>query len=403
MIAGTRPLVCLQGVDHFFGAGPLHKQILFNVTADIFPGEIIMVMGPSGSGKTTLLTLIGALRTAAKGSLRVLGTELRGAAHASLTAIRRRIGFIFQEHHLLESLSARQNVQMSLGPAGLPVKEVRRRAAEMLEEVGLADHIDANPTRLSGGQRQRVAVARALVRRPDLLLADEPTSALDRQSGRDVVELLRRLARHQGCAVVIVTHDNRIMDVADRLLYLEDGRLSSFAPATSAHAGHVLTALQPLIEAGQAGVLLGRIEHPEFVEMLRSLGAEAEQFLNVLELGDHKSVQNAFRGVTEAVLTRVMRSLEAESASLWIRNAAGGVDRLCGDSVDGAAALDCIHRKTPVHSGTTLCVPLLNRSLETFGAAEIRAANLSAASERIFRDFAQPLGLLADVCGRSWF
>jgi putative ABC transport system ATP-binding protein len=386
-------------VNHFFGEGPLRRQILFDVTADIFPGEIIMVMGPSGSGKTTLLTLIGALRTAAGGSLRVLNTELRSAARAALTAIRQRIGFIFQEHHLLESLSARQNVQMSLGGAGLSTPEIRRRSAAMLEEVGLAHHIDANPARLSGGQRQRVAVARALVRRPDLLLADEPTSALDRKSGRDVVELLRRLARHQGCAVVMVTHDNRIMDVADRLLYLEDGRLSSFAPATSAHAGHVLTALRPLIEAGHAGTLLGRIEQPEFVDMLRSLGAEAEQFLNVLELGDRKSVYGTFLGATEAVLSRIRTSLGADSASLWIRTSAG-IERLCGDSADPAAAVDCLERKFAVHSGSILCVPLLNRDLQPFAVAEIRASNLSPASERIFRDFAQPLGLLADVCAR---
>jgi len=384
-------VVALSGVDHFLGAGALRKQILFDVSADIHPGELVMVMGPSGSGKTTLLTLMGALRTTVRGSLRVLGAELRGANSAALIAVRQRIGFIFQTHLLLESLSARQNVQMALGASGLSRRECRRRAGAMLEKVGLAAHVESAPAHLSVGQRQRVAVARALVRNPELVLADEPTSALDRQSGRDVVELLRRLARERGCAVVIVTHDNRVLDVADRLMYLEDGRLSSFAPVTSAHAAHVLTTFRPLIESGHLGTVMARIAQPEFVEMLRALGAEAEQFLNTLDFGDTASAPAIFRATTEAVLERAVALTGASAAHVWVNAADGGLTYLCGYPALPAPS---------ARAENALCVPLLNREMEVFALAELHMEIHSPEAERVFRDFARPLGLLAQVCRR---
>src|SRR3954470_21147244 len=195
MSAETAPVVAVRNVNHHLGLGSLRKQILFDISADISPGELVTVMGPSGSGKTTLLTLIGALRTVVDGSVRVLGMELCGAGQTQITQIRQRLGFVFQHHHLLEALTACQNVEMGLGASGLSRRERRRRAIEMLEAVGLQDHVDAYPNQLSGGQCQRVAVCRALVRDPELVLADEPTASLDKQSGREIVELLRRLAR----------------------------------------------------------------------------------------------------------------------------------------------------------------------------------------------------------------
>jgi putative ABC transport system ATP-binding protein len=215
-------------VNHYYGSGRLRKQILFEVSTEIQPGEIVIMMGPSGSGKTTLLTLIGALRATQEGSMRVLGEELRNAPNAHLVKLRRNIGYIFQAHNLLNSLTARQNVQMSLELHDyLSAKERRQRAEEMLEAVGLKDHLDYYPHDLSGGQKQRVAIARALASQPKIVLADEPTSALDKQSGRDVVEIMQRLAKQQGSAILLVTHDNRILDVADRIIYMEDGRLST--------------------------------------------------------------------------------------------------------------------------------------------------------------------------------
>ncbi|WP_052401432.1 ATP-binding cassette domain-containing protein [Muricoccus aerilatus] len=216
----------LDGVTYAYGDGTLRREVLRDVSLRVAPGEIVILTGPSGSGKTTLLTLVGALRAAQQGSLRVLGQELAGAKEAARVALRRRIGFIFQSHNLLGFLTARQNVAMALELDGDTAEAERlERAGEMLRAVGLADQTGKMPSQLSGGQRQRVAVARALVNAPGLILADEPTAALDRASGGEVVRLLRDLARSRGTAILLVTHDPRILDVADRIVTMEDGRV----------------------------------------------------------------------------------------------------------------------------------------------------------------------------------
>jgi putative ABC transport system ATP-binding protein len=220
------PVVAISALNHFFGDGTGRKQILYDVRLDIAPGEIVLLTGPSGSGKSTLLTLVGALRSVQEGSLRVFGRELRNAAAKLRQAVRRRVGYIFQDSNLLPFLSARQNVELSLYlDAALPRSTFERRAGEVLAAVGLGDETERKPATLSGGQKQRIAIARALAHRPQLLLADEPTAALDRESGRQCVELMRRLAKEQGCAILLVTHDNRIHDVADRVLRIDDGRV----------------------------------------------------------------------------------------------------------------------------------------------------------------------------------
>ena len=223
-----QPIITIENVSHYFGTGRLRKQILFDVTTSVEPGEVVIMTGPSGSGKTTLLTLIGALRSTQSGSLKVLGQELRGGSENKLVELRRNIGYIFQAHNLLNSLRAWQNVQMSIElHSEIPASESRDRAEALLEAVGLADWATQYPSELSGGQKQRVAIARALVCNPKLVLADEPTAALDKKSGRDVVEIMHNLAKKQGSAIVLVTHDNRILDLADRIIHMEDGRLSS--------------------------------------------------------------------------------------------------------------------------------------------------------------------------------
>jgi putative ABC transport system ATP-binding protein len=222
------PIIAIDRVNHYYGTGRLRKQILFEVSATIQPGEVVIMTGPSGSGKTTLLTLIGALRSTQEGSMRVLGEELCHAPQRLLVSVRRNIGYIFQSHNLLNSLTARQNVQMSVElHAHLSDRDRQKKAEEMLAAVGLGEFINYYPNELSGGQKQRVAIARALVSQPKIILADEPTAALDKKSGRDVVEIMRNLATRQGSAVLLVTHDNRILDVADRLITMEDGRLSA--------------------------------------------------------------------------------------------------------------------------------------------------------------------------------
>ncbi|MFQ4141648.1 DevA family ABC transporter ATP-binding protein [Chlorogloeopsis sp. ULAP02] len=222
------PAIAIQNLNHYFGKGQLRKQVLFDITLEIHAGEIVIMTGPSGSGKTTLLTLVGGLRSAQEGSLRVLGKELCGANDKQLTLARRSHGYIFQAHNLHGSLTAIQNVKMGLElHHSLSPQEMYTKAAEMLELVGLENRLNYYPDDLSGGQKQRVAIARALVSHPKIVLADEPTAALDSKSGRDVVNLMQTLAKEQGCTILLVTHDNRILDIADRIVYMEDGKLAN--------------------------------------------------------------------------------------------------------------------------------------------------------------------------------
>ncbi|MDY7012719.1 MAG: DevA family ABC transporter ATP-binding protein [Cyanobacteriota bacterium] len=221
------PVITVKKLDHYFGTGQLRKQVLFDINLEICAGEIVIMTGPSGSGKTTLLTLMGGLRSAHSGRLNVLGHELCQASQNDLVRARRHNGYIFQAHNLHGSLTALENVQMGLEVHGIFTKAERhRRAAEMLKQVGLEERIDYYPADLSGGQKQRVAIARALASHPKIVLADEPTAALDKKSGRDVVDIMHNLAKEQGCTILLVTHDNRILDIADRIVYMEDGRLS---------------------------------------------------------------------------------------------------------------------------------------------------------------------------------
>ena len=218
--------VDIHALSHWYGKGSTRRQVLQGVDLQISAGEVVLLTGPSGCGKTTLLTLIGALRKVQEGDVEVFGQQLHGAARGQRQRLRRRIGMIFQGHNLLRCLTAEQNVQMGadLLP-NLGYRARRDQAREWLRSVGLEDELGKLPHDLSGGQKQRVAIARALAAKPQLLLADEPTAALDSGTGREVVELLKRLAREQSCSVLMVTHDPRILDVADRLVRMEDGRL----------------------------------------------------------------------------------------------------------------------------------------------------------------------------------
>lgn len=215
-----------RGLNHTYGVGAMAKQILFDVDLTVRAGEIVLLMGPSGCGKTTVLTLTGALRGVQSGSVKMLGVELAGADEAAMLAVRRQIGFIYQAHNLHESLTAIQNVRMSLEVHGAArLRNWRAECQRALEEVGLGAYVDAYPQKLSGGQKQRVAIARALVSQPPLILADEPTAALDKATGRQIVEQIHRLAKRQGSAILMVTHDNRILDIADTIVEMEDGRV----------------------------------------------------------------------------------------------------------------------------------------------------------------------------------
>lgn len=222
----TAPPIVVQGLNHYFGEGETRKQAIWDLNLAIKRGTLTILMGPSGSGKTTVLTLMGCLRNVQDGNVGLLGHELRGASEAQLVLLRRRLGFIFQAHNLHESLTATQNVLMGLQVHG-PGNAAKQLAAahHMLGMLGLADRLDYLPANLSGGQKQRVAVARAMVSNPEVIFADEPTAALDKDSGRVVVEMLKTLGQTRNVTTLMVTHDNRIMDLADRIITLEEGRL----------------------------------------------------------------------------------------------------------------------------------------------------------------------------------
>lgn len=231
MATGDRDVIEVRGLNHWFGVGDARKQALDDLDLTIEAGSFTVLMGPSGSGKTTVLTLLGCLRSVQEGSVRLLGQELNGASEPTLMALRRRLGFIFQAHNLHESLTALQNVMMGLQVHGDISHALARKAAtHALGLVGLSDRVDYLPANLSGGQKQRVAVARALIGNPALVLADEPTAALDADSAADVVHLLKRLGSVRGTTTLLVTHDNRILERADRILVLEDGRIVSDTP-----------------------------------------------------------------------------------------------------------------------------------------------------------------------------
>lgn len=219
--------VAVRGLNHWFGEGESRNQVLFENTIQVEAGQLVIMTGPSGSGKTTLLTLVGALRSVMDGSVELLGRELKGLDEGARSEVRRQVGFIFQLHNLFDSLTAFENVRMALQLGELSGREMTRQGVAMLERLGLGDRVGYKPKALSGGQRQRVAIARALVNRPRVILADEPTAALDKDSSRDVVDLLKEMAEREGSTILMVTHDNRILEAASQIVNMVDGSIVS--------------------------------------------------------------------------------------------------------------------------------------------------------------------------------
>jgi putative ABC transport system ATP-binding protein len=215
-----------HSLTKLFGSGPSAVRAVDGVDLTIRRGEILLIMGPSGSGKTTLLTLIGGLLKPTSGSVRINGLDITAMSESELPRVRRRyVGFIFQSFNLLESLSAEENVEVALNLAGTGGRSAGEKAGRLLDDLGMGHRLRFKPNDLSGGEKQRVSIARALANEPQLILADEPTANLDSKHGQEIVHLLRDIAKEQGRSVVIVSHDGRIREMADRVLRLEDGRL----------------------------------------------------------------------------------------------------------------------------------------------------------------------------------
>ncbi|MCJ7451270.1 MAG: ATP-binding cassette domain-containing protein [Steroidobacteraceae bacterium] len=425
--------VVVEGLNHYFGRGVLRRQVLFDVSTTIPAGEIIIVTGPSGSGKTTMLTLVGALRSAQEGSVQVLGKELRGARPGALEDVRKRIGFIFQQHNLLGALTAVQNVELGLRVSGRVGRaELRSKAIEMLEAVGLAGHTNKRAEHLSGGQRQRVAIARALVGQPAMLLADEPTASLDKASGREVVERMQVLAREQGTTILLVTHDNRILDVADRILHLEDGRLSTFTDAVIANTQQMMHLLAQNNDKQDLEKLVADMDEPAFRRTLEQLTQQAQQFLEATAMAGDEAYQSMLEQSLRVFTRRVGQLLDAERASLFLvdRDRQQLVLRVSEDAPDGdpvriplasgiagaAAASGKVvrvadayadprfNRAVDVQTGfrtrSVLCLPLHDREGRVFAVTQLLnrrdGAPFDDSDERRYGEFASSLSVLLE-------
>jgi putative ABC transport system ATP-binding protein len=218
------PAIAVRELTKRYEEGASGTLALRGVDLDVHAGELLMLMGPSGSGKTTLLSIMGCILTASSGSVRVAGREVVGLREKELPALRLgHIGFVFQGFNLFPTLTAGENVELMLDLKGVSAAKAKKRAAELLEQVGLGEKYGSFPADLSGGQKQRVAIARALAGDPGIILADEPTAALDSHTGRNVMQMMSDLAHLRGRAVVIVTHDSRVLNFADRIVRIEDG------------------------------------------------------------------------------------------------------------------------------------------------------------------------------------
>ena len=428
-------LIAVEGVSYAFGTGELRKQILFDVSATVASGEIVILTGPSGSGKTTLLTLMGALRSNQEGSLRVLGQELRGAGQTELAAVRRRIGFIFQHHNLLDALDVTQNVTMGLHrDLGLSPTAARERAVEMLGSVGLADRVSHHPDQLSGGQKQRVAIARALAAKPKIILADEPTASLDKKSGRDVVDRLHDLAKKEGTAVVLVTHDNRILDVADRIIHLEEGRLSSFSEAVRASTQHLMATLARSSRTAEVVQQVADMPATQFAGFLEDLTAEARGLLDVLTLGADEAFEVMLAQLLAVLTRRAGQLFDADRASIMLGDdergelysvvaeeeggrpveiripattgVAGHVYR-SGETLNApdAYALPFFNRDVDKQTGyrttSILCIPIADRTGRRFAVMTLLnkrgAAGFDEKDERGVRDLTARLGVVLET------
>jgi putative ABC transport system ATP-binding protein len=219
--------IAVSDLTKIYGSRSTAFRALDRVNLDVPRGEVMLMMGPSGSGKTTLVSIMGCILRPTSGSVRILGEEVSGLGEKELPRVRlNNIGFIFQGFNLFPTLTAGENVEMALDLKNIRGPEAMRRARSYLEQVGMGDKYEAFPADLSGGQKQRVAIARAIASDPQVILADEPTAALDSHSGRTVMEMLRGLAHRHDRAVVVVSHDNRVLEYADRMVRIEDGRLS---------------------------------------------------------------------------------------------------------------------------------------------------------------------------------
>ncbi len=430
-MSDTAPIK-VSGLNHAFGKGDLRKQILFDITTEIPKGEIVIVTGPSGSGKTTMLTLVGALRSAQEGSIEVLGEQLCGAKPRTLEKVRRQIGYIFQQHNLLGALTSLQNVELGLRVSGrFSPSELKRRATAMLEAVGLGDHMHYKPGQLSGGQRQRVAIARALVGEPAMLLADEPTASLDKQSGRDVVERMKKLAKEKGTTILLVTHDNRILDIADRIVHLEDGRLSTFTDAVIANNQRMMQTLANNRNKQPIDDMVAAVDEQGFKELLQQITADSQRFQEATALANDVAFKSMLSQGLFAFTRKLGQLLNADRASLFIveqdslvlrvtqdTEAMGEIRIPLGSGIAGAVAQSGesiriddayadprfnqdVDKQTGYRTRSILSLPVKDHSGRVFAVAQLLNRKdgqpFDQGDEQRFADFIQSIGVILET------
>jgi ABC-type methionine transport system ATPase subunit len=352
--------------------------------------------------------------------------------------VRKHIGYIFQSHNLIDALTARQNVELSVRVNDHGSRrEVRRRACEMLDAVGLSERVDHHPAQLSGGQRQRVAIARALAGNPRIILADEPTASLDKQSGRDVVDLMQSLAREQGVTVLLVTHDNRILDVADRIMHLEDGRLQSFTDAVIANARHMMTMLADSNRKGELKRVVEDMPQDRFADLLEQVTRESRQFLDTTQLANNEAFESMLDQALEVFTFKLGRILDCERASLflvdeergelWLKVAqeeggkpvevrmpmSSGIAGQVATTGEGLRVDDAynhprfnpeIDRETGFRTQAILCLPIRNTSGRVFAVAQLLnrcdGKPFDEGDEARFADFTSSMGVILETWWR---
>jgi putative ABC transport system ATP-binding protein len=424
--------ISVQSLNHSYGKGELKKQVLFDVSVEIQAGEIVIVTGPSGSGKTTMLTLVGALRSAQDGSVKILGEELRKARPATLENVRRKIGFIFQQHNLLEALTAVQNVELGIRACGrFPRSEHHDRAKKMLNAVGLGERIHYRPDQLSGGQRQRVAIARALVSEPEMVLADEPTASLDKQSGREVVDRMKVLAKEHGTTILLVTHDNRILDIADRIVHLEDGCLSTFTDAVIANNRHMMEMLAQNRRKQPIDQLVDQLDERQFSDLLQDITEESERFLETTALANNIAFRSMLERGLFAFTRKLAGLLNAERSSLFLVEGdelllkvsenleeMGEIRIPLGSGIAGAVAQSGeairiadaysddrfnreVDRQTGFRTRSVLCLPVKTMEGKVFAVAQLLNRKdgqpFDQEDEQRFAGFIQSIGVILET------
>ena len=376
-------VISVRDLRHTFGDGALRREILHGISVEFHKGEIVIVTGPSGSGKTTFLTLVGALRSVQHGTITIEGADLARLDAAQLAQVRRRIGFIFQAHNLIDSLTACQNVQMAfIGGDEPPAAETRRIALEVLHDVGLAEHAHKLPRQLSGGQKQRVAIARALARKPRIILADEPTAALDSKTGREVVDILHRMARQIGCTILLVTHDNRILDVAHRIIRIEDGFIEETHLGMERLLGeivHLAGLLPPLVApfAVSGGLRPGAsvvVRDPAFAGKIAALRHEMTALASGRLSADLRARFDAIGEMAGAVAS--LEDTLAALLSLFTDPSASGL----------ANAVDMITQSTEFFLGTT-AETLATRTTDDIRLLMSLSGDRNAAIEKVRDQF----------------